>query len=229
MHELAAVALIALAQVAPKPPAEPKVTEPKAPVATESAPAVDPGGLPRSPRAESRGASAPAANLPPSLTAEALKDELQRAGKNGHAASVRAEAERAKLDAEREALKALAAQIEQARRDLREETQRLEAATHAASAKPVPSPAASVKGRPSLEPGATPSPEVVKNLSKTLGGMKPEQAAAMLEHLEPSLAQELFRHIRPGDASPIVERLKPEVAARLFTGVAAASATGARR
>jgi len=50
--------------------------------------------------------------------------------------------------------------------------------------------------------------------------MKPEQAAAIMAHLDRSLAAEILRRMRPADAGLVLAQLKPELAANLATTIA---------
>ena len=57
-------------------------------------------------------------------------------------------------------------------------------------------------------------------LAKTLKGMKPDQAAALVARLDRPLAIDLLRRMRPGDAAVVLEKVKPELAAELFSMMA---------
>jgi flagellar motility protein MotE (MotC chaperone) len=141
------------------------------------------------------------------LTLDALSAELKAAATAGHA---RAREEQARIDEDKKKLKDMAAQIELARHELRAETLALEQLTQSESPG-----TGGPRGRRA----------VLGRLAKTIQGMKPAQAASLLERLEPGLAVELFRQMRPGDAAPIVEQLKPDLAAHFFTALAARAPT----
>jgi flagellar motility protein MotE (MotC chaperone) len=51
-------------------------------------------------------------------------------------------------------------------------------------------------------------------------GMKPEQAAAIIGHLNRSLAADVLQRMRPADAGIILGFLKPDVGAALATEIA---------
>ena len=66
-------------------------------------------------------------------------------------------------------------------------------------------------------------------MSKTLKGMKPEQAAALVSLLEHHLAAEVLHRMRPADAGALMGYLKPEVAAALATEIATRKPTLAKK
>ncbi|OFX26338.1 MAG: hypothetical protein A2V77_19610 [Anaeromyxobacter sp. RBG_16_69_14] len=167
--------------------------------------------------------SQPTGAIPPSLSASALRDELR-------VSSLRRQEELAALGRERARLEKLAADISAARAALETETARLdekvkkaekeekeEAAKRATSAK-TPSPQVRADGKP---PGQA--------LAKTLKGMKPDLAAALVSRLERRLAVDLLRHMRPADAGTVLEKMKPETAAELFSLMASTEAAGGSR
>ncbi|BDG07972.1 magnesium transporter MgtE N-terminal domain-containing protein [Anaeromyxobacter paludicola] len=184
----------------------PAAPPPVAPVVAPSAAAAAKGGDAQkrfgTDAAIAREAAARAAeqDIPYSLTARALLDELRQT----RAGQARAGAEREALAAERARLDRTAAEIAQARAALRDETARLETlvghgATCAAAAPTVP-------------------PEV---LAKTLKVMKPEQAAGVIAKLDRPLAVELLRHMKPAEAGPVLDRMSTERAAELIRSMAA--------
>jgi flagellar motility protein MotE (MotC chaperone) len=156
-----------------------------------------------------------AAVVPPGLTLAALRSQL---GKTQAAPEPAAAAPD-------QAPGGTLADIEKAREALRQETARLEALLKAtgncggnigmtmgdgmASATTV-SPAA-------LREAPT---EQIDSVSKTMKGMKPEQAAALVARLDRALAAEIMRRMKPADAGAILGLLKPELAAELTTQIA---------
>ena len=60
----------------------------------------------------------------------------------------------------------------------------------------------------------------IEVVSKAFRGMKPEQAAALIGHLERGLAAEVLLRMRPADAGAILGLLRPEVGAALATEIA---------
>ena len=71
--------------------------------------------------------------------------------------------------------------------------------------------------RPSAPPASANQVDVV---SKALKGMKPEQAAAIIGHLNRGLAADVLQKMRPADAGVILGFLKPELGAALATEIA---------
>ena len=70
-------------------------------------------------------------------------------------------------------------------------------------------------------PAAPPAPaNQVEIVSKALKGMKPEQAAAIIGHLNRGLAADVLQKMRPADAGVILGFLKPELGAALATEIA---------
>ncbi|AKU93024.1 hypothetical protein [Vulgatibacter incomptus] len=187
------------------------------------------------PDAQVAAASAPAASsrtIPPSLSADALRDELARGRRERQA-----EAER--LADERKSLEALAAEIDGARKALQSETTRLERALEkakdAAPAAADPGGAAQAGEAPpaadtgelpqktddaSATAGADVDADRLAHLAKSLRGMKPQQAAALVGRVERPLAARLLASMRPADSGPILARLPPEKAGRLVEEMA---------
>lgn len=156
-----------------------------------------------------------AAVVPPGLTLAALRGQLGRTQVVPEAAAPAADQGPA----------ATLADIEKAREALRQETARLEALLKATgncgggigmtmgegfAASPMVSPTA-------LREAPT---EQIDAVSKTMKGMKPEQAAALVARLDRSLAAEIIRRMKPADAGAILGLLKPELAAELATHIA---------
>jgi len=122
---------------------------------------------------------------------------------------------------ERARLEQLAAEIAKARESLKQETARLEAlikqrgsceeASAASGESPTAAAAAAAKAA---------AREQIESVSKTMKGMKPEQAAAVVSQLDHRLASEVLRRMRPADAGLVMGYLKPELAAELATEIA---------
>jgi flagellar motility protein MotE (MotC chaperone) len=161
----------------------------------------------------------------PSLTTAALKNELRQSlvqpGEAGGPIS-----EKAKLEQ-------LATEIAQAREALKLETARLETL---------------IKQRGSCGEGDTRTPatenpvaaaaataakdmarEQLDSVSKTMKGMKPEQASAVISRLDRRLAAEVLRRMRPADAGAVMGFLKPELAAELATEIATRKPTVSKK
>ena len=151
--------------------------------------------------------------LPPSLTANALRDELR-------ASARRRQDELAAIERERANLQKLAGEITAARAALQAETAKLDEKVKKAESSPTaasaPTPA---------RPGGKPPPEA---LAKTLKVMKTEQAAALVARLDRHLAVDLLRQMRPADAGGVLEKMKPETAAELLSAMASGQAGGSR-
>ena len=220
--------------VPPQPPAAPAVAEAalierlsvnpppgaKEPEPVAAAPKPATGKPQRAPQASPRKSNATDTDpefsepvLPPALATPALCDEIRLSAQDR-------KVNRAKMDEERARLDRLAAEISQARAALKKETAELESLMKKAG------PAAAHEAQLKKAAASAPAPEAanerppVEALARTVRGMRPEQAAAVLAHLDRSLSVDLLRHIRPAEAGPIVEKLKPETAAALFTMMA---------
>ena len=155
-------------------------------------------------------AAAEPPTLPPALTGTALRDELRTS-------SQKRQEELAALARERAHLQKLSAEIEAARASLREETARLDERVKKAAS-------AAAQQKTSTRPGAPAGTDAEgQALAKTLKSMKPEQAAALLAHLDRPLAVGVLRRMRPGDTAAVLEKMKPEVAAELFSNIAGGS------
>ncbi len=156
--------------------------------------------------------------VPPTLTGTAFRQELsqgKRVGDLEHPPS------------ERERMQNLAADLARTREALRAETARLEALIRQAPAeagRPVGSPATGAAPPAPLglgPPGGRPvDPSQVELVAKTFRGMKPEQAAALIGHLDRALAAEVLARMRPPDAGAILGLLRPELGAALTTEMA---------
>ncbi|MFO0580803.1 MAG: hypothetical protein U0229_00875 [Anaeromyxobacter sp.] len=150
-----------------------------------------------------RAQAASETSTPPSLTGRALVEELRRN-------SVQRAADRSAVQADRMRLETLAKEIAEARAALKEETQKLEALLAATAAK-------NVAGRDAAGQSA------LDALSKTVKGMKPAEAAAVLSRVDRPLAATLLERMRPADAAQVVGKMEPSVAADLFKLLARAS------
>ena len=181
------------------------------------------------------------ATLPPSLAAPALQKELAANAK--HAAGPETASEREKLEA-------LSAELAKARAALQAETARLEAlmksrksaqagATPAPGGDPQPGAAPSSATMPIGDPMAPPvrpayplppqAPGQVDVVSKAVKGMKPEQAAALIAHLDRGLAADVLQRMKPADAGAVLGFLRPEMGAALATEIANRPANNAAK
>jgi flagellar motility protein MotE (MotC chaperone) len=153
---------------------------------------------------------------PPSLTTNALRDELRSSTR-------RRQDELAAIARERSRLEKLSAEIATARAALEAETARLDEKVKKAElgASAATSQAQSL---PPRQGGKPPAP----TLAKTLKGMRAEQAATLISRLDRRLAADLLRQMRPADAGGVLEKMKPETAAELFS-LMASSETGVSR
>ena len=162
------------------------------------------------------GGSAPAAPLPPSLTASALRQELARGGQEGSPL------------ADQQRLENLAAELVKAREALRAETARLESILRNGGA--LGAGAARESGGPSGAEGGAAAPRSearprtasaqLEVIAKAFKGMKPEQAAAVVSQLDRGLAAEVMLRMRPADAGAVLGLLRPELGAALATEIA---------
>jgi flagellar motility protein MotE (MotC chaperone) len=163
------------------------------------------------------------AATPPSLSASGLRGELWRKPVAGGD-------ERASLRAERMRLEELAADINKAREQLRQDTARLESMLQSGRGRgAIASAGSSTAGMPVGDPlqGSAPPPPPrdlqmgqVDAVSKALKGMKPEQSAAIVARLDRNLAAEIVRRMPAAEAGAMLGQLKPEVAAELATEIA---------
>lgn len=153
---------------------------------------------------------------PPSLTTNALRDELRSSTR-------RRQDELAAIARERSRLEKLSAEIATARAALEAETARLDEKVKKAE---LGASAATSQAQPfpSRQGGKPPAP----TLAKTLKGMRAEQAATLISRLDRRLAADLLRQMRPADAGGVLEKMKPETAAELFS-LMASSETGVSR
>lgn len=156
-----------------------------------------------------------AAVVPPGLTLAALRGQLGKTPVAPEAAAPAADLGPA----------ATLADIEKAREALRQETARLEALLKATGncggnigmtmgdgfASPTMVSPTALREAPT---------EQIDAVSKTMKGMKPEQAAALVSRLDRALAAEIIRRMKPADAGAILGLLKPELAAELATQIA---------
>ena len=157
----------------------------------------------------------------PTLTAAALKGELRQ--------SLAKPGEVTAPVSDRVRLEQLASEIERAREALRQETARLEALIKQVGAcgnSPSEGDPAAAAAAAAARDAAR---EQLDSVSKTLKGMKPEQAAALVSLLEHHLAAEVLHRMRPADAGALMGYLKPEVAAALATEIATRKPTLAKK
>jgi flagellar motility protein MotE (MotC chaperone) len=167
----------------------------------------------------------PARPVLPTLTAAALKGELRQ--------SLVKPGETSAPVSDRVRLEQLASEVAHAREALRQETARLEAlvkqvGTCGGETRSSPSesdPAAAAAAAAARDAAR----EQLDSVSKTLKGMKPEQAAAVVSLLDRRLASEVLRRMRPADAGALMGYLKPEVAAGLATEIATRKPTLAKK
>jgi len=153
--------------------------------------------------AASTATPAPLVGVAPALTAAALRDELR-------AASQRRQDELAAIARQRAELEKLAAEIAAARAVVEAERARA----------PRDDKAPPSQGRPET-PATAGQPASPDALAKTIKGMKVDQAAALVGHLDRGLAVDVLRRMKPADAGAILEKLKGETAADLFAQMAA--------
>lgn len=146
---------------------------------------------------------------PPSLTPGALALELREANR-------RRFEELADIQRERARLEQLAAEIAAARRELARESALLDEKTAklqelSSQQRPATTPP------PAPEPAALPADAQAQALARTLKGMKPDQAAALIGRLEKPLAVAVLAKLRPADAAGVLGRMPSSNAAELFT------------
>jgi len=194
-------------------PAAPAVTAPDAPAPgkpAERKPVVHAAAHPAQP---DKKAPRAAERLPTaSTTVAALHQELRAGGS----------VEDHSLLSERARLEQLAAEIGKAREALKQETSRLEAMLKS-GAEPR-GPGGELDGAPGVPLGSGASRDAMReqiaSVSKAMKGMKPEQAAAIVAHLDRLLAAEILRRMKPADAGLVLAQLKPDLAADLATTIA---------
>ena len=161
----------------------------------------------------------------PSLTTTALKNELRQ--------TLSAPTEVVAPVSDRTRLEQLASEINQAREALRQETARLEALIKQRGScdgevRSLPSesgPSAAITAAAAKDMAR----EQLESVSKTMKGMKPEQAAAVVSRLDRRLAAEVLRRMRPADAGAVMGHLKPELAAELATEIATRKPSPAKK
>ena len=149
----------------------------------------------------------------PSLTENALCEELRRGNKDRAAHAAQMDADKKTLAKERTRLEQLAADVEKARHALKEETVRLELllkrqGVGERAERPPRDPS---KPLPPLEKGS------VEGIAKALHTMKAEQGAQLLAKLDRALASEVLRKMKPADVGAVMEKLRPELAAELVS------------
>ncbi len=162
----------------------------------------------------------------PSLSGEAFRAELAHPGSDD-GATKSAPDDRARLEK-------LSAEIAAARAGLREDTARLETTLHRSAGASGDSKGQVAEPEPHATPDGQPAPGAARGLptvastargqieivSKELAGIKPEQAAAILSHLDRVLAAEVLRRMKAADAGAAMARLAPEMAAEIATEIA---------
>ena len=162
--------------------------------------------------------------VPPSLGGQALGDELLKAGTDATAQLEQVRGEEKALEVQRAALEKLAADIAQTRTKLRDETERLKAliveAQRSQESTAQSTGQESAGDDSSRSSGKVPAdfeadPERLDTLARAVRGMKPDQAATLLEKLPKGLAANLLLRMRGSDAAQVLEKLKPDFAAEL--------------
>jgi colicin import membrane protein len=135
---------------------------------------------------------------PPPLKMTALRDEVKRhAEEREHGGR-----------GDRESLTKMANELNSAREALREDTARMEALLSGADA----AAADAANGKRTAAP--------LDVVAKAMRGMKPEQAAPILSHMDRKLAADVLRRMPPADAGKVMAFLKPELAAELAAEIA---------
>jgi flagellar motility protein MotE (MotC chaperone) len=193
-------------------PAAPAVTAPDAPAPGSKQTERKPAGHTTAP-ADRKAPSRTAERVPPpSTTVAALHQELRGLGGD----------EDHSLASERARLEQLAAEIAKAREALKQETARLEGMLKGGAE--ARAPGGESDGAPGVPLGSGASRDAMREqigtVSKAFKGMKPEQAAAIVAHLDRLLAAEVLRRMRPADAGLVLAQLKPDLAADLATTIA---------
>lgn len=174
------------------------------------------GSRKRSSSAGSQGRGVPSL---PTLSTNALRSELRQ--------SLSGSSESAQVS-ERARLEQLTAEIAKAREALRQETARLEELIRQRGSCDGELRAAAASGSKTAADSAAAKDaerEQMENVSKTMKGMKPEQAAAVVTRLDHRLASEILRRMRPADAGAVLGFLRPELAAELATEIATRRST----
>ena len=193
---------------APQDPAEPKIALPQPPALPAAATA--------KPAVERPAPSEADKSVPAALGAPALCAELSRSAKARAEEIARIENEKAALAAERAELQKLARQIETARAQLREETDRLASFVDLASEESKPGSSGYWRNRLAKAGPTTVPADSFETLAKTVKAMKPAAAAELVSKLDRHLGAAVLERLRPQDASAVLDRIKPDLAAELF-------------
>ena len=164
-------------------------------------PTGSPASVAESTEALARAQAASETTVPPALTGKALAEELKRNAKERVS-------DRAAVQAERLRLEAVVKEIADARAALREETAKLE----------------SVAGRSGKLPGGAQGTNALDQLARTVKGMKPAEAAAVLARVDRPLAAAILEKMRPADAAQVIGKMEPSMGAALFGLLARADA-----
>jgi flagellar motility protein MotE (MotC chaperone) len=140
---------------------------------------------------------------PPPLRIGALHEEIKRRGGAGGGGG-----EHGGPRSDRESLSKMAADVNNAREALRQDTARMEAMLAGADA-------AGGEGE-----GGKKVPTPLDVVAKAMRGMKPEQAAPIVAHMDRKLAADVLQRMPSADAGKVMGLLKPELAAELAAEIA---------
>lgn len=187
---------------------------------TDEAHAAKEGGKPEKPvrRADRAVPEDPA--RAPSLSVGALREELRRGAGTGEPEDPLAQRER---------LEKLNVALEAAREELRRESASLQALIDKAKAAPPPAAkpetgrdktkSSAAETNPALAAGAL-AKLPLDQLAKAVRGMKPAEAAPIVERLSRPLAADVLARMPPADAGKVLGKMRPEPAAELVAEMA---------
>jgi flagellar motility protein MotE (MotC chaperone) len=138
---------------------------------------------------------------PPPLRIGALHEEIKRRGgvSGGEHGGPRSD---------RESLSKMATEVNNAREALRQDTARMEAMLAGADT-------AAAEGE-----GGKKVPAPLDVVAKAMRGMKPDQAAPIVAHMDRKLAADVLQRMPSADAGKVMGLLKPELAAELAAEIA---------
>ncbi|HXI54867.1 MAG TPA: hypothetical protein VNO55_02325 [Polyangia bacterium] len=139
---------------------------------------------------------------PPPLRIGALHEEIKRRG------GASGGGEHGGPRSDRESLSKMAAEVNNAREALRQDTARMEAMLAGADT-------AAAEGE-----GGKKVPTPMDVVAKAMRGMKPEQAAPIVAHMDRKLAADILQRMPSADAGKVMGLLKPELAAELAAEIA---------
>lgn len=205
------------ARTVPRDPSQ-QADDDTAAAASKAAPAPAPEKATRESAARRGPAPGRSPASPPPLNTDGLKEELRRGAGTRPTPIDGGAPPRAKLEQ-------MLAEVSRARTALREDTARLEALMAEGNE---PSGGGAAGGGSAGAGSGAPKPAAkhpLDVLAKALRGIKPAQAAPIVERLDRRLAANVLHRMPPPDAGKILGACKPDVGAELATHMAARPVT----